>query len=93
MVLKGTYGEEVHKRFRLTRQGVRWRFQRLFSQVYVEAFETIFATPVGPSLRALPADQLAVFRESAVQLFERMTVGGVTSGELVTNVLTARKAV
>jgi hypothetical protein len=41
MVLKGTYGEKIHKAFRMTRQGVRWRFQRLFSQVYVEAFETI----------------------------------------------------
>jgi len=41
MVLKGTYGEKVHKTFRITRQGVRWRFQRLFSHVYVEAFETI----------------------------------------------------
>jgi hypothetical protein len=25
----------------MTRQGVRWRFQWLFSNVYVEAFETI----------------------------------------------------
>ena len=41
MVLKGTYGEKIHKTFRTTRQGVRWRFQRLFGHVYVEAFETI----------------------------------------------------
>ena len=41
MVLKGTYGEKIHKTFRTTRQGVRWRFQRLFCHVYVEAFETI----------------------------------------------------
>ena len=41
MVLKGTYGEKIHKTFRVTRQGVRWRFQRLFNQVYVEAFLTI----------------------------------------------------
>jgi hypothetical protein len=41
MVLKGTYGEKIHKTFRTTRQGVRWWFQWLFSQVYVEAFETI----------------------------------------------------
>jgi hypothetical protein len=41
MVLKGTYGEEIHKTFRMTRQGVRWRFQRLLNRVYVEAFETI----------------------------------------------------
>jgi hypothetical protein len=41
MVLKGTYGEKMHKTFLTTRQGVRWRFHRLFNQVYVEAFETI----------------------------------------------------
>ena len=41
MVLKGTYGEKIHKTFRMTRQGVRWRFYRLFNEVYVEAFETI----------------------------------------------------
>jgi len=41
MVLKGTYGEKIHKTFQMTRQGVRWRFQRLFNHVYVEAFETI----------------------------------------------------
>jgi hypothetical protein len=41
MVLKGTYGEKIHTTFRMSRQGVRWRFQRLFSHVYVEAFETI----------------------------------------------------
>jgi hypothetical protein len=41
MVLRGTYGQRIHKAFRMTRQGVRWRFQRLFSNVYVDAFETI----------------------------------------------------
>ena len=41
MVLKGTYGEKIYKTFRMTRQGVRWRFYRLFNLVYPEAFETI----------------------------------------------------
>ena len=41
MVLKGTDGEKIHRTFGVTRQGVRWRFQRLFGQVYVEAFLTI----------------------------------------------------
>ena len=41
MVLKGTYGQKVHKAFRMTRQGVRWRFWRLFNDIYVSAFETI----------------------------------------------------
>ena len=41
MVLKGTYGEKIHETFRMTRQGVRWRFHHIFSQSYVSAFETI----------------------------------------------------
>jgi len=41
MVLKGTYGGKIHRTFRMTRQGVRWRFHRLLNHVYVEAFETI----------------------------------------------------
>jgi succinate dehydrogenase/fumarate reductase flavoprotein subunit len=53
MVLRGTYGDKVHQAFRMTRQGVRWRFQRLFNEVYVNAFETIlFIEKVfGPQLR------------------------------------------
>ena len=43
MVLKGTYGEKIHKTFGVTRQGVRWRFQHIFGQIYVESFETILA--------------------------------------------------
>jgi len=41
MVLCGTYGEEIHKAFRMTRQGVRWRFQHLLGDIYIRAFETI----------------------------------------------------
>jgi len=41
MILKGTYGEKIHKTFGVTRQGVRWRFQHLFGKKYVESFETI----------------------------------------------------
>jgi len=41
MVLRGTYGEKIHRAFRMTRQGVRWRFWRLFNDIYVSGFETI----------------------------------------------------
>ena len=53
MVLRGTYGEKIHRAFRMTRQGVRWRFQRLFSDVYVNAFETVLFVEktFGPQLR------------------------------------------
>ena len=53
MVLKGTYGEKIHKTFGVTRQGVRWRFHHLFSRAYVRAFETIvfIETVFGTELR------------------------------------------
>lgn len=53
MVLRGTYGDKVHHAFHVSRQGVRWRFHRLFNDVYVSAFETIlFVEKVfGPQLR------------------------------------------
>lgn len=41
LVLKGAYGQKVHQAFRMSRQGVRWRFHRVFSEMYVSAFETI----------------------------------------------------
>ncbi|MBL1217340.1 MAG: hypothetical protein D8M59_07570 [Planctomycetes bacterium] len=41
MVLTGTYGGKIHKTFHVTRQGVRWRFQRIFNDMYVSAFMTI----------------------------------------------------
>ena len=39
MVLRGTYGDKIHQAFHMTRQGVRWRFHRLFNDVYVSAFD------------------------------------------------------
>ena len=53
MVLCGTYGEKIHRAFRMTRQGVRWRFWRLFNEIYVSAFETILfiEKAFGPELR------------------------------------------
>lgn len=53
MVLCGTYGDRIHKAFGMSRQGVRWRFQRLFNDVYVSGFATILFIEriFGPSLR------------------------------------------
>ncbi len=41
MLLRGTYGQNIHKAFRMTRQGVRWRFWRVLNDIYVSAFETV----------------------------------------------------
>jgi len=41
LVLRKNYGSKIARVFRMTRQGVRWRFQRLFNQIYVESYLTI----------------------------------------------------
>ena len=53
MVLRGNYGDRIDRCFGMTRQGVRWRFQRLFNEVYVSAYETIYFLEnlIGPELR------------------------------------------
>ncbi len=53
MVLRGTYGQRICQAFRVSRQGVRWRFWRLFNHQYVSAFETILLieTIFGTQLR------------------------------------------
>ena len=42
LVLRQNYGEKIESEFGMTRQGVRWRFQRLFNEVYVEAYEILY---------------------------------------------------
>ncbi len=42
LVLRQNYGDRVEKTFNMSRQGVRWRFHRLFNEIYVEAYEIIF---------------------------------------------------
>ena len=41
MVLRGSYGDKVYRAFRMTRQGVRWRFWRIHNDIYISAFTTI----------------------------------------------------
>jgi len=42
LVLRQNYGDRIEKTFNMTRQGVRWRFQRLFNDIYVSAYESIY---------------------------------------------------
>jgi hypothetical protein len=42
LVLRQNYGDKIETAFRMSRQGVRWRFWRLFNEVYVSAYETIY---------------------------------------------------
>ena len=65
LVLRQNYGDRVESVFGLSRQGVRWRFQRLFSQVYVEAYQTIlwiesnFGTELRPMAMAIAKERAA----------------------------------
>ncbi len=40
-ILRGNYGNQIEERFRLSRQGVRWRFWRLLNDIYVSSYETV----------------------------------------------------
>lgn len=62
-VLRRNYGTHVEFRFGMTRQGVRWRFQRLMD-MYVSAYETILfiESSFGTRLRH---DAMAVAKERA----------------------------
>ena len=76
MVLKGTYGKKIHKTFRITRQGVRWRFQRLFNHVYIEAFltilmiEKIFGTQLREYAIKISKERYALRQESLQRSIE-----------------------
>ena len=42
LVLRKNYGDKIQESFRMTRQGVRYRFQRVFGDIYASAYETIY---------------------------------------------------
>ena len=77
LVLRGNYGDKIEKHFKMTRQGVRWRFQRLLNDIYVSAYETIYLIErsFGTGLRsqALEISQERVMaRKRAIQNREKM---------------------
>ena len=81
MVLRGTYGEKIHATFQMSRQGVRWRFQRLMNDIYVSAFETIlviektFGTELRDYAVRISKERFALRQPVAVHEFR-------TAGEL-----------
>ena len=42
LVLRQNYGDKIEHSFNMTRQGVRWRFHRIFSEIYVQSLETLY---------------------------------------------------
>jgi hypothetical protein len=41
LVLRKNYGDKITSHFNMSRQGIRWRFKRLFNEIYVNAYCTI----------------------------------------------------
>jgi len=39
IILRQNYGAKIARHFGMSRQGVRWRFQRLFNQGYAESYD------------------------------------------------------
>ena len=42
LVLRQNYGDKIESNFRMSRQGVRWRFQRLFNELYIDSYSAIY---------------------------------------------------
>ena len=72
MVLRGTYGQKVHQAFRVSRQGVRWRFNHI-TEIYVSAYltiltiESLFGTELRHHAMAI-AKQRAELRQKVQKL-------------------------
>lgn len=73
LILRKNYGEKVEREFGLTRQGVRWRFQRLLGDIYPSAYETLLfiESSLGTELRrqvmAIARQRAELRREALAQ--------------------------
>ena len=74
-VLRQNYGDQIESAFNLTRQGVRWRFQRLFNEIYVNAYLVIFwiESNFGTDLRQMAIE----IAKERVERGDRALLGGV----------------
>lgn len=70
LVLRKNYGSRVESHFGMTRQGVRWRFQRLFSEIYVNAYITIlwiesnFGTHLRNEAMAIAKERMELYQRA-----------------------------
>jgi len=68
-VLRGNYGSHVSEKFNISRQGVRWRFWRVFNEMYVSAYETIlfveknFGTQLRPDAMTIAQQRFRLRQE------------------------------
>jgi hypothetical protein len=74
LVLRRNYGTYVDQRFKMTRQGIRWRFERLFNEVYPASYETIlwlessFGTELRPKAMAIAKQRVELNKRAMEEL-------------------------
>ncbi len=69
LILRKNYGDRIEREFGMTRQGVRWRFQRLMNEIYPEAYAALLfiESSFGTGLRH---EAMAIARQRAEQYRE-----------------------
>ena len=77
LILRKNYGARVETHFGMTRQGVRWRFQRLFGEIYISSYTTIlwvesnFGTHLRQHAMAIAKERMELYRRA----HENVTIG------------------
>jgi hypothetical protein len=73
LVLRQNYGDKIESSFGMTRQGVRWRFNRLFNEIYIAAYESLYwiESHFGTDLRSM-ALEIAKERVAMRQKAQKM---------------------
>jgi len=70
LVLRRNYGSHIESVFGMSRQGVRWRFNRLFNQIYVSSYVSIcwiesnFGTELRPKAMAIAKQHVELRRKA-----------------------------
>lgn len=75
-VLRQNYGDKIEQSFGMTRQGIRWRFQRLFNEIYISTYETLFFIEknFGTELRSMA---LVIAKERIAQRKQALKSGNM----------------
>jgi hypothetical protein len=74
LILRKNYGSKIESYFKMTRQGVRWRFHRLFNRVYIDSYLAIFwiESSFGTQLRQ---DAITIAKEHVARRREARKIG------------------
>ena len=70
LILRQNYGDKICREFGVTRQGVRWRFNHIFNDIYVEALcailliESSFGTEVRRHALAIARQRVELYKKA-----------------------------